>query len=117
MRALLVALIGVVLFSGVILNPEPTIPTAAANTVSIKEVRREGNALIVDRPVDARENALSSVFVVTDNGGTLRRVAVQYGRVSGSLIEIESGLSPGDRIIVSEMTAWDAFERIRIRSR
>ena len=116
MRALLVALIGVVLFSGVILNPEPAIPTVAADTVSIKEVRHERDALIVERPVDAREGALSGVFVVTDHG-VLRRAAVRYGRASASTIEIVSGLSAGDRIIVSDMRAWDQFDRLRIRSR
>jgi len=117
MRTLLVAFIGVVLFSTVILNPEPAIPTVSVVIVSIKEVRRQRNTLIVERPVGAREGAMSSVFVVTDDSRALRRVAVQYGRPSLSLIEVVSGLSAGDRIVVSDMSAWDAFERIRMRSR
>ena len=117
MRTLLAAFVCVMLFSTVILNPEPKTPTVSADTVSVKEVRRQQDTLIVERPVGAREGAVSSVFVVTDDGRVLRRVAVQYGRLSVSLIEVVSGLSAGDRIVVSDMSAWDPFERIRMRSR
>ena len=72
---------------------------------------------MVERPVDAREGAQSSVFVVDEDGVLLRRVPVGYGRASPSLIQIVSGVSAGDRIIVSDMRAWDAFERLRLRLR
>jgi hypothetical protein len=118
MRTLLVALILIVIFSAVIWRPAPTaIPSVSAETVSISEVRRQRDALIVERPAGAAEGALSSVFVVTDSDGELRRVAVRYGRASSSGIEVVSGLSPGARIIVSDMSAWDPFERLRIRFR
>ena len=117
MRSLLVAFIFVVLFSTVILNPGNRFPTVSADTVSIKEVRRQQETLVVERPAGATEGVLSSVFVVTEDGQMLRRVAVQYGRPSLTLIEIVSGLSAGDRIIVSDMHAWDAWERLRLRAR
>jgi len=47
----------------------------------------------------------------------LRRVAVWYGRGSPTLIHIVSGVSPGDRIAVSDMRAWDQFDRLRLRAR
>jgi multidrug efflux pump subunit AcrA (membrane-fusion protein) len=57
------------------------------------------------------------VFVVDEDGLLLRRVRVEYGRASSSMIHIVSGVSPGDRIIVSDMRAWDAFEWLQLRSR
>jgi hypothetical protein len=75
------------------------------------------DALVVERPADVREGALAGVFVVDADGVTLQRVAVAYGRGSPSLIQIVSGVSAGDRIVVSEMRAWDAFDRLRLRSR
>jgi multidrug efflux pump subunit AcrA (membrane-fusion protein) len=98
-----------------------------ADTVSAREVhlaREIGVApslsspdtLIVERPAGAREGEKSSVFLVTDSGRALRRVPVQYGRASSSWIEILSGLSDGDLIIVSDMRAWDAFERLQLRA-
>jgi HlyD family secretion protein len=101
----------------------------SADTVTLREVRRASevagvtdllypdDALLVERPVDARAGAASSVFVVDEDGTLLRRVPVTYGRVSPPLIEIVSGVSPGERIIVSEMRAWDAFDRLRLRWR
>ena len=118
MRTLLLALIGVVFFSAVFWEQQrTTIPTVSADTVSVKEVRRQSDRLIVERPAGATAGSKSSVFVVSDNDGVLRRVPVQYGRVSSSSIEIVSGLSSGDQIIVSDMRAWDAFERIQLRFR
>jgi hypothetical protein len=127
MRTLIAVVIGVVLLSAAISNPERTrLPTVSADTVTLREVRSASeigvvtelgdsrDTLLVERPVEASEGAKSSVFVV-DEDGVLRRVEVEYGRASGSLIQIVSGVSPGDRIIVSDMRAWDAFDRLRLR--
>ena len=117
MRTLMAALIGIVQISPGTALDRAKLPTVAADTVVIREVRLGadlGGALIVERPVDAREGATSSVFVV-DGEGVARRVAVVYGRAAASLIQIVSGVSAGDRIIVSDMRAWDPFERLQVR--
>ncbi len=127
MRTLIAVLICVVLLPAVISNPERTMfPTVSADAVTLREVRR-GSAigaitglgdsretLLVERPVDAREGERSSVFVVDEDGVLLRRAPVEYGRGSPSLIQIVRGVSAGDRIVVSDMRAWDAFERLRL---
>ena len=119
-----------VLLLGAATDPDrPPLPTLTADTVTIVEVRRasemgavaelgdSGDALLVERPVGAREGTTSGVFVVDVNGEQLRRVAVEYGRASASLIQIVRGGSAGDRIVVSDMSAWDAFEQLRLSSR
>ena len=125
MRTLMTVLICIVLLSAGTDPDRPDLPTVTADTVTIGEVRRGSeigavaelgdsrDALLVERPVGAREGEKSSVFIVDVNGEQLRRVAVEYGRASPSLIQIVSGVSPGDRIIVSDMSAWDAFEQLR----
>ena len=130
MRTLGAVLIGIVLLPASIWNPEERrYPTLAADTVTLREVRRASDigvvsefgdsreTLLVERPVYAREGALSSVFVVEEDRMELRRVAVWYGRGSPTLIHIVSGVSPGDRIAVSDMRAWDQFDRLRLRAR
>ena len=126
MRTLLAALIIIVLLSAWTYPERTQLPTVAAGAVTIREVRRASeigivaglgdprDVLLVEPPVGAIESAKSSVFVV-DADGLLRRVAVEYGPHSTSLIQIVGGVSPGDRIVVSDMRAWDAFERIRLR--
>ena len=129
MRTPWAVLVGIVLLS-VWTYPERTqLPTVAADTLTIKEVRRGSeistvaalgdsrDALLVERPAGAREGVRSSVFVVDTDRELLQRVAVEYGRASSSLIQIVSGVSRGDRIVVSDTREWDAFERLRLRSR
>jgi hypothetical protein len=121
MRALIAVVIGIVLLPAAISNPERTnFPTVSADTVRLTEVRRgsemgAGTELLVERPVGATADAWSGVFVLDEDNVVLRRVAVRYGRVSGSMIQIVSGVSPGERIVVSNMRAWDAFDRLRLR--
>jgi HlyD family secretion protein len=130
MRTLMAVLVGIMLLPAALSNPERTkAPTVSADAVTLREVRRGSelgavtelgglrDAVLVERPVDARAGAKSSVFVVDEDGVLLRRVAVEYGHASPSLIQIVSGVSPGDRIIVSDMRAWDAFEQLRLRAR
>jgi hypothetical protein len=119
MRLLFAVLIGVVLLSPRTTPERTRIPTVAEDIVATSEVRRGseiGDVLVVERPVGASEATQSSVFVLDAEGVQLRRVAVEYGRGSASLIQI-SGVSCGDRIVVSDMRAWDAFERLQLRSR
>jgi HlyD family secretion protein len=112
MRTLIAVLIGVVLLSTATNPDRPAPPTVAADTVTIMAVPA---TLLVERPAGATEGATSSVFVVDQDGLLLRRVLIEYGRASSSLIQIVSGVSPGDRIVVSDMRAWDAFERLQLK--
>ena len=45
------------------------------------------------------------------------RTNVKLGRSSVNQIEIIEGLQPGDQVILSDMSAQDAFDRIRLISR
>jgi len=43
------------------------------------------------------------------------RTPVKLGRSSVNSIEIVSGLQPGDQVILSDTSAWDAHERISLK--
>jgi HlyD family secretion protein len=66
------------------------------------------------RPATAKSHAEAFQFVIDPDGTSATRVRVQYGRQSGPLIEIISGLSPGDRVIVTDTSARDSSPRILI---
>lgn len=130
MRTPLAVLLCVMLSPAVISNPErPGIPTVAADALTIREVRRGSeidgltelgdlrDLLFVERPVDAREGTTSSVFVLNADGVLLQRVQVWYGRAVTPLLQIERGVSVGARVVVSDMRAWDQFDRLQLRSR
>jgi HlyD family secretion protein len=76
------------------------------------ELERIPNATFVARPVRAQESSAGTVFRVTGDRAT--RVDVQYGRASATAIEIIRGLKAGDRVIVSDDSAFGKHDKIRI---
>jgi hypothetical protein len=42
------------------------------------------------------------------------RRTVRYGMLSGPLIQVVSGLDPGDRVIVTDMSQWEKAERVKL---
>jgi len=69
--------------------------------------------LKVGRPAFGQENSTVSLFRVNKDGQATR-VNVKLGRSSVNEIEIVEGLQPGDQVILSDMSAQDSFDRIRI---
>ena len=77
------------------------------------ELERMANILHSGRPVNAQEQAQGTVFRV--DGDRATRVRVRFGRSSVTSIEILDGLREGDRVITSDMSAWEGFERVRLQ--
>jgi HlyD family secretion protein len=50
-----------------------------------------------------------------DDAGEAVRVQVKLGRTSVNRVEIRQGLAAGDQVILSDMSAWDSFDRVRLR--
>lgn len=76
------------------------------------ELERLASVLHVGRPVRAQEHASGTVFRV--DGPTAVRVPVKFGRTSVTSIEIVEGLGEGDRVITTDMSAWDAVDRVQL---
>jgi HlyD family secretion protein len=55
-----------------------------------------------------------SIFKLDPDGRRAVRVTVKLGRSSVNTIEIREGLKPGDQVILSDMTAQDGFDSIRL---
>lgn len=72
------------------------------------------DVLYVGRPVNGQADSKVTLFKITDNGGGAVRVPVELGRASVTSIEIVSGLNAGDRVILSDMSQWDTYDRIRL---
>jgi hypothetical protein len=65
------------------------------------------------RPADSRPNSTARIFVVED-ASHARRVTVRYGEVSGPLIQVLDGLTPGDKVIVTDMSKWVHLPSVRL---
>ena len=73
------------------------------------------NVVYVGRPVFGRANSEVTIFKIEPDGQTAVRVPVQLGQTSINTIQIKSGLQPGDKIILSDMSAYDGYDRIVLR--
>jgi len=77
------------------------------------EVERLPDVMYVGRPAYGQADTTVSMFKWLPNGEAVR-VQVKLGRTSVNTIEIKEGLQIGDRVILSDMSAWDSYDRLRI---
>ena len=77
------------------------------------ELERLDNVLYVGRPAFAQDGATVGVFKLASNGEAVR-MPVHFGRSSVNTIEILDGLKEGDQVILSDTSAYDSHDRIRL---
>lgn len=70
--------------------------------------------LYVGRPVHGQANTQISIFKLDPTGKEAYRVTVKLGRSSVNTIEVLEGLSVNDQVILSDMSAWDIYNRVRL---
>jgi len=79
------------------------------------EVERLGEVMHVGRPAFGQANSSVSLFKLVEGGSAAVRVKVDLGRTSVNAVEILRGLSPGDVVILSDMSRYDGVDRVRIK--
>lgn len=97
---------------------EGALPRGARPDLSVDgtiELERLDNVLHVGRPAFGQEQSTVGLFKLDPSSGEASRVQVQLGRSSVNTIEIRGGLAEGDQVVLSDMSAWDQFDRIRLR--
>ncbi len=93
------------------------LPRAARPDLSVDgtiQIERLADVVWTGRPADASSESDTWLFRVTADGRWADRVPVKLGRGSADAIEVRAGLKPGDRVILSEMSRWDAVPRVRL---
>jgi HlyD family secretion protein len=78
------------------------------------ELERLDNVVYVGRPAFGQENNTVGIFKLVSGSNEAVRTPVKLGKSSVNTIEILNGLQPGDQVILSDTSAWDAHERIRL---
>ncbi|PWT85537.1 MAG: RND transporter [Blastocatellia bacterium] len=94
------------------------LPRGAVPDLSVDgtiELERLNDVLYVGRPAFGQEESTVGLFKVDSDGSSATRVQVKLGRSSVNNVEIVSGLKVGDAVILSDMSAWDAFDRVRLK--
>ena len=73
------------------------------------------DVFFMGRPTFGQQNSQISIFKLTPDGQYAQRVTVRLGMSSVNHIEIVDGLQEGDVVILSDMSRFDGFDRVRIR--
>jgi HlyD family secretion protein len=79
------------------------------------ELERLEDILFVGRPTYGQEQSVIRLFKVDADGVTCTRTTVSIGKTSVNTVEVKSGLKQGDQVILSDMSQYDAFDRIRLK--
>ena len=96
---------------------EGEMPRGARPDLSVDgtiEVERLPDVLHVGRPAYGQANSAVGLFKLTPDGSEATRATVRLGRTSVNTVEIVGGLSRGDKVIISDMSRWDGYDRVRV---
>ena len=94
------------------------LPNGARPDLSVDgtiELENLKDVLYVGRPVHGQSDSTIGLFKLVEDGSEGLRVSVKLGKSSVNAVEILQGLKVGDKVILSDMSAWDAFDRVRLR--
>jgi HlyD family secretion protein len=78
------------------------------------ELERLEDVLYVGRPAQGQGDSVVGLFRLVPGSDEAARTRVALGRASVSTIEVLEGLEEGDEVILSDTSAWDAYDRIRL---
>ena len=96
---------------------EGKLPQGARPDLSVDgtvELERLSDVVFVGRPVFGQAHSQITLFKLMPDGKHAERVPVKLGRSSVNTIEIVEGLNVNDQVVLSDMSAWDAHNRIRL---
>src|ERR1700728_3074784 len=95
-----------------------TLPPGAVPQLSVEgtiEIEHLKDVLYVGRPVHGDADSTIGIFKLVDGGKEAVRVQVMLGRASVNTVEIRKGLEIGDEVILSDMSASDSYDRVRLQ--
>ena len=93
------------------------LPPGAVPDLSVDgtvEITHLSNVVYVGRPAFGQSDSTVGLFKLVDGGKEAVRVKVKLGLASVNTVQILGGLGVGDQVILSDMSRWDGFDRIRL---
>jgi HlyD family secretion protein len=97
-----------------LMGPLPQGSRAELSVDGVIELERLADVVYMDRPVSGEPGSTIGIFKIDPDGKGATRVNVKLGRASVNTIEVLDGLKVGDRVILSDMSQYDAYSRIRL---
>jgi hypothetical protein len=78
-------------------------------------IEQLNDVMYVGRPAYGQAESTVGLFRLEPGGTHAVRVNVKLGRSSVNTIEVVQGLNVGDLVIISDMSAWDNVDRIKLK--
>ena len=97
-----------------LLAPPPPSARPELSVDGTIEVERLPDVVFVDRPVSGEQDSTIGLFKIDPDGKGASRVNVKLGLASVNTIQVKDGLKVGDRVILSDMSQYDQYQRIRL---
>lgn len=94
------------------------LPKGAVPDLSVDgtiELEQMNDVVYMGRPAFGQEQSTVGLFKILPDGVNAERVQVKLGKSSVNTVEVLSGLKVGDQVILSDMSAYDAYDRIRLK--
>ena len=94
-----------------------TLPPGSRPDLSVDgtiQLEKLDDVVFVGRPVFGQENSTVTLFKLEPDGKYANKVKVTFGRSSVNTIEIKDGLRVGDKVILSDMSQYDQYDRIKL---
>ncbi len=79
------------------------------------ELEKLPDVIKMSRPAFGQENSSITIFKLTPDGTEAVRTPVKLGKAAVTEIQVLEGLKPGDQVILSDMSQYDAYDRVRIK--
>jgi HlyD family secretion protein len=99
-------------------TPTGALPVGARPDLSVDgriRIAKLDQALSLGRPAQVEANSEVGLFRLDASGDTATRVKVRVGATSVDRVQLLRGLQPGDRVILSDTSQWDKYDRIRMK--
>ena len=93
--------------------PKGAVPDLSVDgTIVLAQLR---DIVYMGRPAFGQDQSTVGLFKIGPDGVTAERTQVKLGKSSVNTIEVLSGLKVGDQVILSDMSAYDSYDRIRLK--
>jgi len=102
---------------GVDVSMDEPLPEGSRPDLSVDgtiQLEKLVNVVYVGRPAFGQENSTVTIFKVGASGEAYA-TKVKLGVASVNTIQVLDGLQPGDQVILSDMSQYDAFDRVQIK--
>jgi len=96
---------------------EGPLPAAARPDLSVDgtiQLEKLNNVVFVERPVFGQQDATVQIFKYEPDGKFADKVKVTFGKAAVNTIEVRDGLQVGDKVILSDMSNYDSYDRIKL---